>query len=79
MGQVHSVQVHRLIVPQSVDEQMLKMLTAKQNEFDDYARESLLADGSKLAKDKNEESMANVIVLGERKRLGIISQEEVKL
>jgi SNF2 family DNA or RNA helicase len=79
MGQVRNVQVHRLIVPDSVDEIMLQMLATKQAEFDDYARESVLADGATTAKDKNEESMAKVIVLEERRRLGINSQEEVKL
>lgn len=79
MGQIRNVQVHRLIVPDSVDEIMLQMLATKQAEFDDYARESLLADGATTAKDKNEESMAKVIVLEERRRLGINSQEEVKL
>lgn len=79
MGQVRNVQVHRLIVPDSVDEIMLQMLAIKQAEFNDYARESVLADGATSAKDKNEESIAQVIVLEERKRLGINSQEEVKL
>jgi SNF2 family DNA or RNA helicase len=79
MGQVRNVQVHRLIVPDSVDEIMLQMLATKQAEFDDYARESVLADGATTAKDKNEESMAKVIVLEERRRLGINNQEEVKL
>lgn len=79
MGQVRNVQVHRLIVPNSVDERMLQMLADKQAEFNDYARESVLADGATTAKDKNEESMAKVIVLEERKRLGITSQEEVKV
>lgn len=80
MGQVHNVQVHRLIVPQSVDEQMLKMLATKQNEFDDYARESLLANGSKLAKDKHaEESIAKGIIVEERKRLGIEGNPQIEL
>ena len=76
---MRNVQVHRLIVPHSVDEQMLQMLAEKQAEFNDYARESVLADRATAAKDKNEESMAKVIVLEERKRLGINSQEEVKI
>jgi hypothetical protein len=79
MGQVRTVQVRRLIVPESVDEQMLRMLANKQAEFNDYARESLLADGSKLAKDKNEESMAKVIVMEERKRLGIQGNPQIEL
>jgi SNF2 family DNA or RNA helicase len=71
MGQVRKVQVHRLILPESVDEQMLAMLAGKQQEFDSYARESDLADQASGAKDATEESMAKVIVLQERKRLGV--------
>jgi SNF2 family DNA or RNA helicase len=71
MGQVPKVQVHRLILPESVDEQMLAMLAYKQSEFDDYARDSDLANQADGAKDASEESMAKVIVMEERKRLGI--------
>ena len=39
MGQVRKVQVHRLILPESVDEQMLTMLGRKQSEIDAYAKE----------------------------------------
>ena len=71
MGQVRKVQVHRLILPESVDEQMLAMLARKQSEFDDYARDSDLANQATGAKDSSEESMAKAIVMEERKRLGI--------
>jgi len=71
MGQVRKVQVHRLILPESVDEHMLAMLAHKQKEFDAYARDSDLANSASGAKDITEESMAKVIVMEERKRLGI--------
>lgn len=71
MGQVRKVQVHRLILPESVDEQMLAMLARKQSEFNDYARDSDLANQASGAKDASEESIAKIIVLEERKRLGI--------
>jgi SNF2 family DNA or RNA helicase len=71
MGQVRKVQVHRLILPESVDEKMLAMLARKQSEFDDYARDSDLANSVSDAKGISEESMAKVIVMEERKRLGI--------
>ena len=71
MGQVRKVQVHRLILPESVDEQMLAMLARKQVEFDQYARDSDLANSVSEAKSSSEESMAKVIVMEERKRLGI--------
>ena len=77
MGQVRKVQVHRLILPESVDEQMLEMLARKQQEFDDYARESDLANSATDAKGISEESIAKVIVMKERQRLGIQATSEV--
>ena len=71
MGQVRKVQVHRLILPESVDEQMLALLAHKQAEFDQFARESDLANIARGAKEPSEESLAKVIVMTERKRLGI--------
>jgi DNA polymerase III delta prime subunit len=76
MGQVLKVQVHRLILPESVDEKMLVMLARKQGEFEAYARESALADSASGAKDVSEETMAKVILLEERKRLGIEGKSE---
>jgi SNF2 family DNA or RNA helicase len=80
MGQVRKVQVHRLILPESVDEQMLLMLERKQAQFDSYARDSDLANSASGAKDATEESMAKVIVMEERRRLGIqASSDEVSI
>lgn len=76
MGQVRKVQVHRLILPESVDEQMLAMLARKQTEFDQYARDSELANSATDAKGTTEESMAKVIVMDERKRLGIVAKND---
>jgi SNF2 family DNA or RNA helicase len=80
MGQVRKVQVHRLILPESVDEHMLAILARKQAQFDSYARDSDLANSASGAKDASEESMAKVIVMEERKRLGIqASSDEVSI
>jgi SNF2 family DNA or RNA helicase len=80
MGQVRKVQVHRLILPESVDEQMLAMLARKQSEFDSYARDSDLADSVSDAKNSSEESIAKVILLEERRRLGIkTSDNQIKI
>jgi len=76
MGQVRKVQVHRLILPESVDEQMLAMLARKQSEFDNYARDSDLANSVSDAKGISEESIAKVIVMDERKRLGIENKDD---
>lgn len=71
MGQVRNVQVHRLIIPEGIDEYMVAMLARKQDEFDLYARESALANSAGSAKDVSEESMARLIILAERERLAI--------
>jgi SNF2 family DNA or RNA helicase len=71
MGQVRKVQVHRLILPDSVDENMLSLLAYKQDQFEQYARKSELANTATGAKEASEESIAKVIVMAERKRLGI--------
>ena len=73
-------QVHRLILPESIDENMLAMLARKQSEFDSYARDSDLADSASGAKEASEESIAKVIVMEERRRLGIAAPDnEIKL
>jgi hypothetical protein len=54
-----------------VDEHLLAMLARTQSEFDEYARDSDLANQASGAKDPSEESMAKVIVIEERRRLGI--------
>jgi SNF2 family DNA or RNA helicase len=77
MGQVRSVQVHRLIIPEGIDDLMQSMLAVKQNEFEIYARESDLANESTSAKDKSEESLAKIFVLEERKRLDITSESAI--
>jgi SNF2 family DNA or RNA helicase len=71
MGQVRPVQVHRLIIPEGIDDLMMKMLARKQHEFDMYARESELANSASSAKDLGEESLAKVFVMEERKRLNL--------
>ena len=79
MGQVRTVQVHRLLIPEGIDDLMTNMLLRKQEEFNLYARESALANSTEYAKDVSEESVAKVFVMEERKRLNIKSDEEVKI
>lgn len=50
MGQVRKVQVHRLILPENVGEQMLVILARKQSKFDSYARDRDLANSISGAK-----------------------------
>lgn len=79
MGQVRAVRVHRLVIPEGIDELMMAMLERKQKEFDDYAKESDLANSSQTAKDVGEESLAKVFVLEERRRLNVSSENPVVL
>ncbi len=44
MGQVESVQVHRLLTVDSVDEHLVRLLGTKARLFDAYARRSALAE-----------------------------------
>jgi SNF2 family DNA or RNA helicase len=73
LGQVHKVQVHRLLVADSVDQRMLELLEAKTELFDAYARRSDTADATPLAKDANlgEAALARRVVDAERERLGL--------
>ena len=69
MGQVRTVQVHRLVVPNSVDIKMMDMLYRKTLEFDAYARDSHLANIAGDQVDEPERNIAKAIVMSERKRL----------
>ncbi|HLS74307.1 MAG TPA: SNF2-related protein [Actinomycetaceae bacterium] len=70
MGQVRPVQVHRLLVEDSVDERIEELLAAKRATFDAYARESGLADQAAAAVDVSEAELARQVVAAERARLG---------
>ncbi|GAA1831043.1 DEAD/DEAH box helicase [Actinomadura chokoriensis] len=70
MGQVRTVQVHRLLTPGSVDERMLEILQVKSMLFDQYARRSDLAEQTPDAVDVSEQALARQIVAEEQERLG---------
>lgn len=71
MGQVATVQVHRLLVEDSVDEHLMRILDTKRALFDSYARRSVLADEVADAVDVSEAELARRIVDAERTRLFI--------
>jgi superfamily II DNA or RNA helicase len=71
MGQVRSVQVHRLLTSDSVDERMLEILATKSRLFDDYARQSHLADTSPDAVDVADASLGRQVVAMEKERLSL--------
>ena len=69
MGEVNRVQVHRLLVADSVDQRMLEILDAKTRLFDAYARRSETAQANPEAFDISEAALAKQIIDAERARL----------
>ena len=65
------MQVHRLLVADSVDERMLELLDGKTALFDAYARRSDTADAVPQARDVSEGELARRVVGIERARLGL--------
>ncbi|GAA5208579.1 DEAD/DEAH box helicase [Streptomyces thinghirensis] len=77
MGQVRSVQVHRLLATRGVDERMVEMLKNKTRLFDAYARRSAVAESTPDAVDVSDTAMARQIVEEEQARLGAVREESV--
>ncbi|MCA1706382.1 MAG: DEAD/DEAH box helicase [Actinobacteria bacterium] len=77
MGQVRSVQAHRLLVTNSVDERMVELLAAKSRLFDDYARRSEVAENSADAVDISEVELARRVVAAEQERLAREAMEKI--
>lgn len=73
MGQVRTVQVHRLLIADSVDQRMLEILGAKKLLFDAYVRDSALTAASPGAVDISEAQLARTIVEQEQERLALAS------
>jgi SNF2 family DNA or RNA helicase len=71
MGQVRKVQVHRLLIENSVDQRMLEILDSKTHLFDAYARRSDLADSTPDAVDISEVELARRVVAAEQERLAV--------
>jgi len=71
MGQVRTVQVHRLLTSDSVDERMIEILRTKSALFDDYARQSHLAETSPDAVDVADASLGRQVVSLEKERLAL--------
>ncbi|MGE5830524.1 MAG: DEAD/DEAH box helicase [Micromonosporaceae bacterium] len=69
MGQVRTVQVHRLLIVDSVDQRMLELLGSKARLFDAYARHSAIAQATPGAVDISEVQLARMIVAQEQHRL----------
>lgn len=69
MGQLRSVQVHRLLSDEGVDERLTEILARKRAVFDDFARVSELAHSAPEAFDITEADLAREVVAAERERL----------
>lgn len=69
MGQLHSVQVHRLLSDEGVDPRVREILARKQLIFDEFARVSATADSAPEAVDVSEADLAREVIAAERERL----------
>ncbi|WP_134772952.1 DEAD/DEAH box helicase [Ornithinimicrobium flavum] len=69
MGQLESVQVHRLLAEDSVDERMVEILSGKSEIFHRFARVSDTAQAAPEAFDVSEADLARRVVAAERARL----------
>ena len=72
MGQTRTVQVHRLLVEQSVDQRMMEILGSKSALFEEFARQSEITDASPSAVDvaaPTETSLSRTILAEEKERL----------
>ncbi len=69
MGQLETVQVHRLLSEEGVDRRITDILGRKRELFDDFARVSATANSAPEAFDISDAEIAREIVAAERKRL----------
>ncbi|MYS35800.1 helicase-like protein [Streptomyces sp. KhCrAH-43] len=69
MGQIRTVQVHRLLAADSVDQRMLDIVARKERLFDAYARRSDVAETTPDAVDVSEGDLARRVVEEEQRRL----------
>lgn len=69
MGQTNTVQVHRLLTENSVDERIIDILATKRHLFDDFARDSVIAEQAPDAVDVSDAELGRMVVAAERERL----------
>ena len=69
MGQLNTVQVHRLLSEDGVDQRITEILARKRGVFDAYARISETAESAPEALDISEAALAREVVAAERERL----------
>lgn len=76
MGQLQSVQVHRLLSEEGVDVRVREILAKKSALFEDFARNSDMADSAPEAYDVSEAELARQVVAEERQRLFTSPRDE---
>ncbi len=69
MGQLESVQVHRLLTEEGVDPRITEILARKREVFDEFARVSDTAQSAPEAFDVSEAELARDVIAAERERL----------
>lgn len=69
MGQLETVQVHRLLSEEGVDQRITQILARKRALFDDFARVSDTAESAPEAVDVSEAALAREVIAAERGRL----------
>jgi SNF2 family DNA or RNA helicase len=79
MGQVRSVDVHRLLAEDTVDQRMLDILAAKADLFDEYVRRSELKDHSPDAVDVSDLKAADEVGSQVEAERRIIEMERKRL
>ncbi|AXX31478.1 DEAD/DEAH box helicase family protein [Actinosynnema pretiosum subsp. pretiosum] len=74
MGQVRTVQVHRLLSEEGVDRRITELLARKAKLFDEFARVSDMADSAPDAIDLSEAELVRQVLDEERKRMAARQQ-----
>ncbi len=69
MGQRETVQVHRLLSEDGVDQRITEILARKREIFDDFARVSATAESAPEALDVSEADLARAVIAAERERI----------
>lgn len=69
MGQLETVQVHRLLSEVGVDQRITEILARKRELFDEFARISETAESAPEAFDVSEADLAREVIAAERERL----------
>lgn len=69
MGQLDSVQVHRLLSEDGVDQRIREILARKSELFEEFARKGDIADAAPEAYDISEAELAREVIAAERERL----------